>query len=453
MILTISEILSVCGGTLLCGKEDTVITGVKTDSREIRPGDLFVPIRGERIDAHVYIDAVFASGAAASFTEIQNSTASGTLIYVENTLLALQRLAAYYRAKFSVPLVGITGSVGKTTTKEMIALALSSHLNVMYTQGNQNSQVGLPLTMFHLNEEHQVSVIEMGMSEFGEMSRLAAVARPTMAVMTNIGLSHIAQLKTQENILREKLHITDYLDQNGILFLNGDDAYLSALHKTRPFSTVTFGTSQGCDWRAVSITPKKDGSSFTLLHEGTSFSVYIPAPGMHNVLNAAASIAVASALGLPLKDVIQTLAGYHPPAMRQQKYEVGGITIIDDSYNASPDSMRSSINVLAELSVPGKKFAVLADMLELGEFSAAAHFAVGQHAAKSGIDFLLAIGKESAHIVRGAENSNVTCILCKDNEEAFSVLKGKLQKGDAVLVKGSRGMATDKIISALLKFM
>ena len=230
MKMTVGEIRRACGGKLLCGDPEAVVTSVSTDSRKIEPGALFVPIKGERTDAHAYITSTFAGGAVATLTEEHTEMKdSNAWIRVPSTLSALQLIATAHRARFSIPVVGVTGSVGKTTTKEMIALALSAEKNVMRTEGNHNSQVGLPLTIFRLGPEHEAAVVEMGMSDFGEMSRLAEIAAPDYAVITNIGISHIQQLKTQQNILGEKLHIIDRFREDSILFLNGDDPLLANL--------------------------------------------------------------------------------------------------------------------------------------------------------------------------------------------------------------------------------
>lgn len=402
MKMLVRDIVRACGGRLLCGDENTAVTGVSTDSRNIAKGTLFVPIKGERTDAHIYINSTFEKGGAAALTqehdEMQDTHA---WIRVEDTQTALQQIAAAYRAQFDIPVIGITGSVGKTTTKEMVALAVSSELNVMRTEGNFNSQIGLPLTMFRMEPEHQAAIIEMGMSDFGEMSRLAQIAAPGRAIVTNIGISHIEQLKTQENIMAEKLHITDRFDKNSILFLNGDDEHLAGLKNQEfPYKTVYFGTQPWCDYRAENIILDEMKTVFTLVTASENKRVIIPTLGFHNVLNALAAIAAANSLGIPSEKAIAALAGYQPLAMRQQIHHVHGITIIDDSYNASPDSMKSSINVLCSLKNTGKTVAVLADMLELGDLSEKAHYSVGEYCAQAGVDVVVTIGERAAQIGR-----------------------------------------------------
>ncbi len=454
MEMLVREIVKACQGKLLCGDENAVIRSVSTDSRKIDSGTLFVPIKGERTDAHVYIASTFEKGAAAALTQ-EHDTMQDThaWIRVDDTQTALQQIAAAYRAQFDIPVVGITGSVGKTTTKEMVALALSSELNIMYTQGNFNSQIGLPLTMFQLTPEHQAAVIEMGMSDFGEMGRLAQIAAPSCAVMTNIGISHIEQLKTQENIMEEKLHITDRFHEDSTLFLNGDDEHLASLKGKFSFQTVFFGTKPWCDYCAQNIVSDGCSTAFTLVTAKESEQVVLPALGIHNVLNALAAIAVANSFGIASKKAIAALEKYQPLAMRQQIHHVHGITVIDDSYNASPDSMVSSLNVLCGLKNSGKSIAVLADMLELGELSEKAHFDVGQYCAKAGVDILITVGERAERIAEGtrSQNNDAECYVCQSNEQATGKLHELIREGDAVLVKGSRGMHTDEIVKALLQ--
>ena len=453
MRMTAWEIAAACGGRILCGDPETEVTSVSTDSRKIAPGALFVPIHGERTDAHAYIPATFAAGAAATLT--QNHAAmddSHVWIAVPDTVEALRRAAAAYRARFHLPVVGVTGSVGKTTTKEMVALALSSQWNTMKTEGNQNSQVGLSLTMFQLAPEHEVAVVEMGMSDFGEMARLAQIARPQYAVMTNIGISHIQQLGTQENILAEKLHITDAFLPGSILFLNGDDPRLAALRDSLPqVRKVFFGAAPWCQYRAAQVRQEGEGVAFTALCPGESLPVVLPAPGEHNVRNALAALAVTRELGGSLPEAAAALARYRPLAMRQQIHRTSrGVTIIDDSYNASPDALYSSLQVLA--GFPGRHVAVLADMMELGAMEEEAHREVGRRAARAGVDLLVTVGERARWMGEGAREvaPGLPRYGFQTNGEAAAFLDGELRPGDVVLVKGSRSMHTDEIVKALL---
>ena len=454
MEMLVKEIVAACGGRLLCGDENARVTSVSTDSRSIAPGALFVPIKGERADAHDYIEKVFQAGAAATLTQEHAQMRDiRPWIAVGDTPEALRRLAAAYRAKFHIPVVGVTGSVGKTTTKEMVALALSAGLNVMKTEGNLNSQIGVPLTMFRLSPAHEAAVVEMGMSDFGEMGRLARVVRPDYAVVTNIGISHIENLKTQENIRAEKLHVADCFTESSVLFLNGDDPLLAALRDTLSCRTVFFGTGGWYGCRAEHIRFGESGTEFTLENGQKALTVRIPVPGMHNVYNALAAVAVAEYLGVDREKAAAALSGYRPPAMRQQIHEVHGVTVIDDSYNASPDSMRSGISVLCGLKNPGRRVGVFADMLELGDYSRQAHFDAGVYAAQSGVDALVTVGPQAEYLAEGAlsVNPDLPVSVFQSNRQAADYLKTFLKPGDAVIVKGSRGMKTDEIVRALLQ--
>ncbi|OCN02980.1 UDP-N-acetylmuramoyl-tripeptide--D-alanyl-D-alanine ligase [Clostridium sp. W14A] len=453
MKMTVSEMVSACGGRLLCGSPAAEVTSVSTDSREVAPGALFVPICGERVDAHEFIPSVLEAGAAAVLTqEHQSAGGPGAWIAVGDTKDALQRIAAEYRKRFSLPVVGVTGSVGKTSTKEMVALALSAGLNVMKTRGNNNSQVGVPLTVFRLSEEYGAAVVEMGMSEFGEMSRITEIAAPDYAVMTNIGVSHIEHLGSRRNILAEKLHITDRFHPGSVLFLNGDDEMLRGLAGTLPFKTVLFGTGEDCDFRAEGIEAAGESTRFQYMApNGEAGEVSLPMIGTHHVLNALAGLAVADQLGVPLADAAAALSNYRAPAMRQQLRRANGITILDDSYNSSPDSSKSSLGVLKSLK-SGKRVAVLADMLELGSYSAEAHRNVGEFAANSGVDVLITVGERAALMTEGARavRSDMDCRVCGDNRQACEALKTLLRPGDSVLIKGSRSMHTEEIVAFLL---
>ena len=448
MKMTLSEIAALCGGTLQ-GDGNIEVTGFYTDSRQTQPGLMFVPIRGENTDAHRFIPQVFEAGAAATFSEVPLEDPAGPVIYVKDSRAALQAAAAGWRAKFSVPVIGITGSVGKTTTKEMVALAVSAGLKTMKTAGNANSQIGLPLTVLRLEEGDEAAVVEMGVSMPGEMERIAKTAKPTIAVMTNIGVSHIEYLKTRENIMAEKFHIADYLPMGGKVFVNGDDDLLGTLHSTPEKEIVPFGLGDNCAWRAVELDADMYGTHFVCVHDGVRTPVYVPAAGEHNVRNALAALAVADAVGVLLEDAVRAIAGYEPPAMRQQIREANGVTLIDDTYNANPDSMRAALTILKSVKSTGKKYAVLADMLELGELAVSGHFDTGAFAAEQGTDILVGVGPLAKHIVEGFGKPE-SSVWFAANAEVIEWLKARLEPGDAVLCKGSRGMHTDEIIKALM---
>ncbi len=445
MHMTVAEIAALCGGRL-SGDGSAVVTAFYTDSRETEPGKMFVPIRGEKTDAHRFIPQVFAAGAAATFSETLLEDPAGPVVYVQDSRAALQKVAEHYRERFAIPVIGITGSVGKTTTKEMVALAVSAGLRTMKTAGNANSQIGLPMTVLRMAPEDEAAVVEMGVSMPGEMARIARVAKPTIAVMTNIGVSHIEFMKTRENILAEKFQIADYLPAGGAVFVNGDDDLLGALKSTPEKKIVRFGLGENCDWRAVDLDADAYGTRFTCVHDGRKIPVYVPVAGEHNVRNALAALAVADAVGVPEEKAVRAIAQYTPPAMRQQIRAVGGITLIDDTYNASPDSMRAALKILADLKAAGKKYAVLADMLELGDYAEQGHRETGAFAAQCGVDCVVGVGPLAKFIVEGFGPAG---IWFATNAQAVAFLKARLHDGDAVLCKGSRSMHTDEIIRAL----
>lgn len=452
--MQVKDIVKACNGRLLCGDPEMVITSVEIDSRQVKAGALFVPIHGQKTNAHIYIEQTLLQGAAATLTQEHNvmNDTEHCWIRVENTQNALQQIAKAYRNRFSVPVIGITGSVGKTSTREMVALALSAERNVMQTRGNANSQIGLPLTMFQFKEEHTAAVIEMGISEFGEMERLVNVAHPEYAIVTNIGIAHIEQMKTRENIMSEKLKIAEGFGGSSVLFLNGDDEMLANLYQTTMLPVVYYGTQSWCMYRAEAIQTNGMKTIFTLRAPSYTAKVTLPVLGIHNVLNALAAIAVADIMGLSLEKVVDRLKEYRPPSMRQRIYESHGITVVDDSYNASPDSVKSGIEVLCSLPNPGKKIAVLADMMELGDFSDQAHFQAGVSVAETKIDVLITVGSWSVRIAEGAMSvkSDMEILMCTDNKQAIDCLKELIKRGDAVMIKGSRSMKTDEIVEFFL---
>jgi UDP-N-acetylmuramoyl-tripeptide--D-alanyl-D-alanine ligase len=516
--LSVAEIAKAVGGTVLCGDKKMQINEVSTNSKKMEGNALFVPIVGERVDAHDFIRDAFENGAKACFTSRNTVVVNDMVtIAVEDTLKALQALGAYYRNRFTMPVIGITGSVGKTTTKEMVSAALETKFKVLKTEGNMNSQVGLPLMMLRMGAQHEIAVIEMGMSEEGEMSKLAEIARPDTAVMTNIGVSHIAQLKTKENIRKEKLNIINAFHDKSVLFINGNDDLLSELYpagsenphnQDKKIGTIenkaaenaiieekntekaiekcessentdkflidvsdatraklthakitAFGTEDFCDYRAENIETingethfilrKKSNSAETMEDDGEE--IVLQVLGIHNVYNALAAIAIAEHYQIPPGIAKEGLRNYLPIAMRGQIKECHGLKIIDDSYNASPDSMKSGIQVLLALAGVDRRIAVLADVLELGEMSKECHYEVGTFIADQNIEALIAIGSEAFYIAKGVEdkNKNILTRTFATNAEAIEFLKSFLKEKDGILVKGSRGMKTDDIVKAL----
>lgn len=451
--LYINEILSAVNGTLLCGSDDHFIDSVSTNSNELKKGALFVPIKGETFDGHDFIDNAFGAGAVATLTSEHNvMDSSHVYIKVEDTKIALQQLAAYYRQKFNIPIVGITGSVGKTSTKEMIASVLSAKFNVHKTTGNLNGQIGLPLTILGLEPEHDVAVVEMGISEFDEMKKLSLIAQPSHAVITNIGVTHIENLHSKENIFKEKFKITNFLNKSDYLFINGDDDILCKTQKNDKFNVISFGLKNKSFFVANNIFCNNDSTTFEVLFDDNCQSFTIPTIGEHHVYNALVAIAIGLSMGMTPQNIQDGLMNFKNLKMRQNLYRFGSATLIDDCYNANPDSMKSAMKVLIQVAKNGRKIAVLADMLELGEFSESLHFDVGNFAAQQGIDVIVTVGKFAKFIADGAIsfNKNISVYSFDSNSEAIRCLENLICCTDNVLVKGSRGMHMEEVFEKLL---
>lgn len=494
-IFTMNQIADIVGGEILNGDGNRRIDKFSTNSKSGDESTLFVPIIGERVDAHDFIIDAYHNGIPCTFTmrdQVQEGTEEMTYLKVDSPVAALQRLGAHYRDQFTLPLVGITGSVGKTTTKEMIAAALETRMNVLKTEGNMNSQVGLPQMMTRIHAEHEIAIIEMGMSQFGEMERLATVAKPEFAVMTNIGVSHIGQLKTMENIRSEKANICNYFKDGSTLLLNGDDPLLReiyeayALEKTdtnralrinklnlskttqeklETTNILTFGTDENCSVYADSIQTVGSSTTFNyhyLTKDGKKAveEIILSVLGKHNILNAMVALVVASSYGIEPKIAKEGLKNYQPISMRGGVEIEKNITWIDDTYNASPDSMKGAINILLELPKGNKKVLVFADILELGEISEKCHYEVGEYLAKNSsnnlkeknsIDLVLTVGSQAEFIAKAVKESHsaIDTHSFENKEEAKQFLLQHLQKNDAVLFKGSRGMQLDVLVKQL----
>lgn len=466
--VSVKDICKFTGGSLLYNKavmsretaEAVMVNSVIIDSRQGAENTLFVPFIGERHDAHDFIADVYRLGTRVCFTsrkQMESGTDAMVYICVEDTLEALQKLGTAFRKQYRGKVIGITGSVGKTTTKEMIALAMSDNAKVLKTFGNRNGQIGVPLMMLELDDSYDVAVIEMGMSLPGEMEKLAKIAMPDMAVMTNIGVAHIGQLGSQENILKEKLNICSCFSKDGgVLLINGEDEWLNRVEEYLPeenkIKVVRFGLSNGSDYYADAVQGFERHTEFVFREtaEDESVHVSLSALGMHNVIDAVSALAVVKEAG---KDVVlaeKQLATYEPMASRGRLEQVGELMLIDDTYNASPDSMRSGLDTVERLKTSGRKVVVLADILELGELSENCHREVGAYAAVKNIDCLITIGTEARFIAKQAEQvlreagrQGMQILICESREEAFTNGLSKLQAGDVVYLKGSHGMRLD----------
>lgn len=449
----IRDVVKATGGRLLCGNPDTQVCTLSTNSKEIGEKCLFVPIIGERVDAHKFIDGAVSAGAVAVLTsEHDRLDIAVPAIRVEDTVKAMQEIGRAYGMSIKIPKVGITGSVGKTTTKEMVACALGTGFKVFKTSGNNNSQVGVPNTLSKLSGTDEIAVIEMGMSMPGEMKRLAQLVELDCAVVTNIGVSHIEALGSRDGICREKFHIADALGDNGCMFLNGDDDILKVHKKELDKPVITFGIEEGNDYQAVNIEKTAVGTRFDIEKSASVIcNVVLNVAGIHNVRNALVSVAVADRYGIAPQKAADALGNYGGVAMRQQISMVDGITIIDDSYNASPDSMKAGIDVLCSVPCTGKRIAVLADMMELGDKSPEYHRQVGEFIKGMKVDELVLLGSLASYIGEGAGASDIKITQAETRQEAEEYLEKTLRAGDAVLFKGSRVMELNRCVEALKK--
>lgn len=421
------------------------LADVCTDTRKIQPGSLFVCLRGERFDGHSFASQAAQLGAAALLVD-HPVDADVPQLVVTDTGKALLQLAGWYRRRFRLPVVGLTGSVGKTTTKEFIALVLGAKYNTLKTQGNLNNEIGVPQMLFRLEDSHTAAVIEMGMNHFGEISRLTRAVAPTVGLITNIGVSHIENLGSRAGILQAKLEILEGMAPDAPLIVNADNDMLRTVKLgDRPLLTFAID-DQSADFTATDIAEQGSTTTFTVHHSTFTQPVTIPTVGIHNVYNALAAMAVGYATGVDPAAAAAALANYVPAGMRQNLVQVGGVQVIEDCYNASPDSMRAALQTLGKLPVH-RRYAVLGAMLELGDYAKEAHTQVGKMAAENGIDGVLAYGADAAYIVEAAKQAGLENARLFDTKEALAqALAQQVQPGDGVLFKGSRGMHLEDVM-------
>ena len=437
------------------GSSEIIVDQISIDTRTLKKGSLFIAIKGERFDGHDYIRQAAANGAALVMVR------EGTMlpekvpaIFVADTLEALAKLAHEYRKLFKIPVIAVTGSVGKTSTKEMIAAILSAKYKVHKSKGNFNNEIGLPLSVLELEDEHEAAVFEMGMRGFNEISMLSKIVNPDIAVITNIGISHIERLGSRQNILKAKLEILDGMNENGVVVLNGDDELLSGLRGLLVQKTIFYGIDENQDVWAYDLSSKgEEGVNFQVKTGTKDMKLFIPAPGIHNVHNALAGIAVAEVLNMNETEIREGLENYTGEQMRLSIVEKDGIKFINDSYNAAPASMTAAINVLCEIAGESRKWAVLGDMLELGDWAKEAHKKIGRLVSKSGIEYMVAIGSLAKWYVEGANENPGSITVTKlfaSPQEAKPYIKTLVQKGDVLLFKGSRMLKLDLLVQELL---
>ena len=442
--MTISRAAAVCGGRL-CGEGDfgAELGSVVIDSRAVSAGDFFVAYKGERVDGHDYISAAFDRGAVCCLAQRVPEGETRPVILVPDVQTALEQICAEYRRDLRLPVIGITGSVGKTSAKEMISAVLSQRLNVLKTDKNLNNQIGVPMTISRIRPEHQAAVVEMGISGFGEMSVLARIARPDMAVFTLIGHAHLEFLHDLDGVLRAKTEMLDFMADDAPVLINGDDEKLRGLQCRQ--KKISFGLGENCDIRAENIRLGESGETFCdIVYGERRIPVEIRAYGRHMIYAALEGAAVGLLMGLSDGEIVKGVASFETVGRRAAVCDTGFITLIDDSYNANPDSVKCGIDSL--MKMPGRHVCILGDMLELGEGSGEMHFDVGRYAGEKGAELVLTSGPLSKETCRGAGERGRHFAT---REELIAALPGLIQKGDRVLVKASLGSRFDQISEAL----
>ena len=451
--MTIQEIAAAVDGKWLNPREDApAVTAVCTDSRKLTPGCLFLPWVGEKFDGHDFIEKALDDGAAGCLCARVPETLRNDKFYIQvaDTRLALRALASAYRDKFDIPVVQVTGSVGKTTTKEMIAAVLGAKYRVLKTPENFNNDIGTPLTLLGLSSEHQAAVIETGMNHFGEIEYLGAMVRPDVAVISNIGDAHIEFLGSRQGILQAKCEIFTHLKEGGLAVLNGDDALLDTVDI--PFRTVRCGQSEHCQARITEVADHGvEGITCTVETAKDVYHLSIPAPGVYMAYSASIAVAVAEELGLSHDEIVRGAAAYEPAGSRMRVVRLPeGRIILDDCYNANPQSVTAALEVLAKTECD-RRVAVLGDMGELGDLTEQAHYNMGALATMLGIDFVVAIGKKAAKIADGTAQSGGEVLHFATKEEAIGTLRQQLEPGTAMLVKASHAMHFGVLVEELQK--
>ncbi|MBE0447695.1 MAG: UDP-N-acetylmuramoyl-tripeptide--D-alanyl-D-alanine ligase [Actinobacteria bacterium] len=461
--LTVKEIVDSVNGKLLYGLPDFKVNGVSIDSRAVSPGDLFIPLRGKN-DGHAYIADAIRGGASGFLIESRVvrkdkfSAPGGTLftIEVEDGLRALQAIAVHHRKKLSAKVIGVTGSTGKTTTKDMLSCILSRKMQVISTAKNHNNEIGVPLTILRAGQSTSALIIEMAMRGLGQIKELAEIAVPDIGVVTNIGQAHIELLGCEETIARAKSELIEAIPPDGVVVLNADDIWTPNIIESTRAKIFTYGITNG-DVRGSEIEIDELGRAFFRLTIGNYLGhvVRLAVPGRHNVYNALAATAVAIKMGIRVDDIRIALAECRPSAMRMEVFSTDdNVLILNDAYNANPTSMHAALSTLMDVETKGRRIAVLGDMLELGRISSEAHMQIGEVVASLGVNILIAVGKESQLIAESAVRAGMSTkavITCPDSDTAAKLLKQLAMHGDVVLVKASRGIGLEAVVEALVK--
>ncbi|MGN0703537.1 MAG: UDP-N-acetylmuramoyl-tripeptide--D-alanyl-D-alanine ligase [Lentihominibacter sp.] len=461
--ITIDEVAAAVRGTVLHRGEKEYIDGVKQDSRECADGDLFVAIKGENLDGHNYVAKAVENGCSAVMISDESCAAdnslkgSASIIKVEDTVRALGDLAAYYLETLNVIKIAVTGSVGKTSVRDMIYYVASEKYNCGRNIKNYNNLIGLPLSIFLFDSDTEVVVLEMGMDRFGEIDRMAEIVRPDIGVITNIGMSHIENLGSRQGIFQAKMEITKHIgnsrDTEATLIFAEDGEFLTKENTAGNYSQISVGKDRKSDYIISSVDDFGiEGIQFTLEHNDEKRRIKVPVPGMHNAVNGSIAVAAGNLMGITMEEAERGLGKVQLTGSRLRLVQGEKIRIIDDTYNASPDSVKSALRVLAASRCSGRRVAVLGDMYELGDEAQKQHFGVGEFAAHQDIDILVAIGENAYEIAKGASGSSLKVIYHEEKKEFIEELTHVINAGDLILVKGSRGMKMEQIVEELLNF-
>ncbi|MBP2662367.1 MAG: murF [Firmicutes bacterium] len=447
---SLTEVLKATGGRLINAGGNKLFQGVSTDTRSIQDGNLFVALVGEHFDGNEFAAQAVANGATGLIVSKAVVVPEHvTVIQVINTLTALQELARFHRQRYHIPVIAVTGSNGKTTTKDMLAAVLSSRFKVLKTEANFNNEIGLSLTLLKLDASHEVAVVEMGMRAIGEIRGLTKIALPTVGVVTNVGETHMEILGSIENITAAKAELVEAIGHDDVVILNADDQHVRDMQLKTQGRVVFYGLTPAAFVRAENITTGENGeliTAFECCSARGSFPVTLPAVGIHNVYNALAAIAVGWELGLKPNEIQKGIGSFVTGAMRLEIKRYSQYTVINDVYNASPLSMAAALTTLANIS-KGRKIAVLGDMLELGDAAVEAHRRVGRQAAEQGVDILIAVGALAKHIAAAASEQGVkTTLAFTGHSEAIEALGKLVKPGDYILLKGSRGMKMETML-------
>lgn len=460
--IRVEEILNAVSGELIAGNREKQVSGVRHDSRECTEGDLFVAVCGENQDGHVYIPNVIEAGAAAVLVSHEGewlekaAEQSVSVIKVDDTVYALGELAKYYLGTLDIKKVAVTGSVGKTSVRDMTYYALSEKYNCGRNMKNYNNDIGLPLSIFQFDDSTETAVLEMGMSGFGEIDRLAEIVKPDIGIITNIGVSHIENLGSRQGIFKAKMEMAKHLSENGTLIFASSDM-LTKESTAGDYSLISAGSSEEDDYIISEVDDRGvEGIEFTLECESGTHRVGIPVPGIHNAINSALAIAAGNVMGVSVEESIQGLEKAELTGRRLKFVKGKRLDVIDDTYNASPDSMKSALKVLESSSIRGnessKRTAVLGDMFELGEESERQHYEVGNFAGNLDIDLLIAVGKDAKYIYEGAAGGKAERVFFDKKEDFYEKIGELTHEGDIVLVKGSRGMRMEQVVEKLIEY-